>query len=417
MPEEAFDCAVLGAGMIGTCCAVELARRGKSVVLIDRKEPGRETSYGNLGIIAVGSQIPLNNPKIWPTLPALFRNNTSYFRYDLKYVLTRPGWFVSFFLGAFTHSSDRRAKAMHDLLVRGRLRHSALAEEAGEKQRLRTEGWLHLCRKEKSLAKIDYNIEHMVRDGVEFERLDADRIAELEPALAGKFVGGVWIKDADNADDPGAVVEAYSGVLGKHGGTTRKTSVERLEETPEGWTVHTEDGAFHAKDVVVALGPWTKNFLEPHGIKIPMVYERGSHREFVPPPEGEGLNHPVYDVDGGFAISPMAGRYRVSTGVYLTDINTPPEPVQLDMVEPVAREVMPIGPKTNKSDWFGSRPTFADSLPAIGRTSRQGLWIATGHQHLGFSTGPSTGEMIAQLMNGETPSVNPAPFDPSRFGI
>lgn len=418
MPEEAFDCAVIGAGMVGTCCAVELARRGKSVVLLDRKEPGRETSYGNLGIIAVGSPIPLNNPKIWPTLPKLFRNNSSYFRYDLKYVLTRPGWFVSFFLGAFTRSSDRRAKAMHALLKQGRIRHCALIDEAGEKQRLRTEGWLHLCRTEKSMQKIDYMIEHLVRDGVEFEQLDGKRIAEIEPALTGKFIGGVWIKDADNVDDPGAIVEAYAGVFGKLGGQFNQSAVEHLEEQLDGWSIHTADGkVFEAKEVVIALGPWTKKFLEPHGVHIPMVYERGSHREFVPPPEGEGLNHPVYDVDGGYAISPMAGRYRITSGVYLADLDEPMEPTQLDAVEPAAREVMPIGPKTNGPDWFGSRPTFPDSLPAIGRTSKQGLWIATGHQHLGFSTGPSTGELIAQLILGETPDIDPKPYSPSRFGI
>ena len=418
MRDGMIDTAVLGAGMIGTCVAIELARRGQSVVLVDRREPGRETSYGNLGIIAVGSNVPLNTEALWGTLPKLLKNKATYFRYDLGYVLRNPGWILKFLADARRGSALRRELPMHNLLSLGRTRHRMLSEEAGETHRLRKDGWFHLCRGEKVGAKLAGTIAAMKRAGVDFETVDAKRIAELEPALAGKFGSGVWIKDADTVDDPGAVVEAYGSLLTRLGGNILQSAVTRLEEVEEGWIVHTESGKpVSAKNVVVALGPWSRQILQDIGIKLPLIHERGSHREYVIPADRPALTRPVYDIDGGYGISPMAGRYRITSGVYLMDHKDPMPPVQLDIVEPLAREVVALGARTNAPDWFGARPTLPDSLPAIGPLARHGLWLATGHQHLGFSTGPSTGEILAQMMTGEPTSIDANPFAPSRFGI
>lgn len=418
MTDIRIDTAVIGAGMIGTCTAIELARRGQSVLLVDRSEPGRETSYGNLGVIAVGSNAPLNTEALWATLPKLLKNRASYFRYDLVYVLRNPGWFLNFLVGANRKSALRREPPMHNLLTLGRTRHRVLIEEAGESHRLRRDGWFHLCRSTNGAAKLAGTIATMKRGGVDFEEVDADRIAELEPALAGKFTSGVWIKDADTVDDPGAVVEAYAGVFATLGGKFLKASVTQLKQKSQGWIVHTANGqTIEAKHIVIALGPWSREMLRDIGINLPLVHERGSHREYVIPDDQPALSRPVYDIDGGYAISPMAGRYRITSGVYLKDHNEPMPPIQLDAVEPLARAAVSLGPRTNSPDWFGARPTFPDSLPAIGPLARQGLWLATGHQHLGFSTGPSTGEILAQMMTEEPTSIDVEPFAPSRFGI
>lgn len=418
MTDKMIDTAVIGAGMIGTCVAIELARRGKDVMLLDRREPGRETSFGNLGIVAVGSSVPLNTEALWATLPKLLQNRTTYFRYDLTYVLRNPGWFLNFLAGAHRSSALQRETPMHHLLILGRTRHRVLIEEAGESHRLRRNGWFHLCRGEKGGAKLASTIAALKRGGVDFEDVDTKRIAELEPAIAGKFGSGVWVKDVDTVDDPGAVVEAYANNLTKKGGTFFQATVSRLEGTADGWIVHTENQPpIAAKNVVVALGPWSKQLLQDVGIKLPLVHERGSHREYIIPSDQPALTRPIYDIDGGYAISPMAGRYRITSGVYLRDHKDPMDPIQLDAVEPLARDVIPIGPRTNAPDWFGARPTLPDSLPAIGPLARQGLWLATGHQHLGFSTGPSTGEVLAQMMMGEPTSIEIDAFAPSRFGI
>ncbi|MEQ9487470.1 MAG: FAD-dependent oxidoreductase [Alphaproteobacteria bacterium] len=417
MNETRVETVVFGAGIVGTCTALELARRGKSVLLLDRREPGRETSYGNLGIIAVGSNTPMNNAGLWADMPEILGNRSTYIRYSLPYLLRNPGWVLNFLAGARRGSASRRAAAWHPLLEKGRERHRALSEEAAETVRVRRDGWFHLCRDASAPTKLAEKIAIMKRCNVEHEVVDAARIAELEPALAGKFLSGVWVKDADTVDDPGAMVEAYAGVLKKLGGQVRQASVQSLAETADGWIVETESGPVEADNVVVALGPWSRNLLGGIGIKLPMMHERGSHREFVIPGDKPALTRPVYDIDGGYGISPMAGRYRITSGVYLMDQDEPMGPVQLDLVEPLARQVMPIGQRTNTPDWFGARPTFADCLPAIGPMARRGLWLATGHQHLGFSTGPSTGELLAQMMCGETPGIDPTPFLPSRFGL
>ena len=74
MPEEKADVVVLGAGIVGVSTAYAARERGMSVVLVDRREPGSETSYGNAGIISSGSISPLNNPSLWKALPKYLTN-------------------------------------------------------------------------------------------------------------------------------------------------------------------------------------------------------------------------------------------------------------------------------------------------------------------------------------------------------
>ena len=74
MSDSKTDIAVLGAGIVGVSAAFSARQRGMSVVLVDRREPGSETSYGNAGILSSGSISPLNNPSLWSALPKYLSN-------------------------------------------------------------------------------------------------------------------------------------------------------------------------------------------------------------------------------------------------------------------------------------------------------------------------------------------------------
>ena len=160
-------------------------------------------------------------------------------------------------------------------------------------------------------------------------------------------------------------------------------------------------------------GPWSKDFLKTLGINLPMAYERGSHRNFAV--SGETINIPLADIDGGYIAIMQKDTLRVTSGVYFADRRVRHSTEQLDIAERYLREcVAGIGDVVG-NDWFGARPTMSDSLPVIGPTKQDGLWLATAHQHIGLTTAPATGEIIAEWLSGNKPMLTE--FTPARFGI
>ena len=116
------------------------------------------------------------------------------------------------------------------------------------------------------------------------------------------------------------------------------------------------------------------------------------------------LSHPVRDADGGFALAPMTKGIRLTTGVEFADRDAPPSPVQLARDEPLARELFPLAERLEPEPWIGRRPCLPDMVPVIGKGERhQGLWFAFGHAHHGFTLGPVTGRLLAEMMTGEEP--------------
>jgi D-amino-acid dehydrogenase len=124
----------------------------------------------------------------------------------------------------------------------------------------------------------------------------------------------------------------------------------------------------------------------------------------------------VLDADVGYVITPMEMGIRMTTGVEFADRDAPPTPVQFDRVMPRACKLFPLGGRADDRTWMGCRPCFPDSRPVIGRAPKlPGVWLAIGHAHWGLTLGPATGRMIAEMMAGETPFVDPAPYRAERF--
>src|ERR1700753_3696649 len=91
-----MDVAVLGAGIVGVSAATSARRLGFSVTLIDLREPGSETSYGNAGILSSGSIMPLNKPSLWGALPGYLGNTSAALRCDPMWVMRNLDWVARF---------------------------------------------------------------------------------------------------------------------------------------------------------------------------------------------------------------------------------------------------------------------------------------------------------------------------------
>ncbi len=411
--------AVLGAGIVGVSCALELQRRGFSVTVFDRSAPGRETSYGNAGVIARSSLMPFNNPGLWTALPKLLRNNTAQFRYDPVYVAKNLPWVLGFLWHARQSVFDVTTTALDALIRLSGTEHHRLLAEAGIAHRLRTNGWLFLYRSEQGFAASGLSRQTFEQFGIATQVLGADELAGLEPDVRPIFPRALWIKDTASVDSPSRVVEAYLKLFVDRGGRFVQAPIAALHQpVADGdWQVATESGHAHsAARVVMALGPWSREFAKKTlNFTIPMAFERGYHMHYAAA-AGTSLARPIYDTAGGYVLSPMAQGLRLSTGVQLAARDAPANTAQLDLAERRAREAFPLDTRLEPDAWLGSRPTLPDSRPMIGECPRhKGLWLALGHQHIGFGTGPGTAAVLGALMTGEASPLDAAPFRPSRF--
>ncbi|PND34314.1 amino acid dehydrogenase [Achromobacter pulmonis] len=406
---------VLGAGIVGVCCALELLRRGMSVTLVDRQEPGRETSLGNAGVIARSSLMPFNHPGLWAQLPRLLKNDSVQFRYRLRYLARNLGWAARFLLNARPAVFQETAAALDGLIRLSAPEHLRLLGEAGALPRLRDTGWVFLYRSQQAWEGAEAARRAYAQFDVPTQALNAAELAAMEPALAPIFPRALWIQGSYSVDDPHEVTAAYARLYRERGGAYTRLNARAIGRDGQRWTVRGDGAALSADRLVVALGPWSKSLLATAGIGLPMAFERGYHMHYSGL-NGASLSRPVYDTGGGYVLSPMAPGLRLTTGVELDACEAPARGVQLELAEARAREAFPLDRRLDASAWLGRRPTLPDSRPMIGEAPRHpGLWLALGHQHIGFSTAPGTARILGELMAGEGDAARHAVFRPGRY--
>jgi D-amino-acid dehydrogenase len=407
------DVVVLGAGIVGVSAALAARQRGLSVVLVDRREPGNETSYGNAGILSSGSIIPLNKPSLWNALPTYLTNRHAALRWDPAWAIRNIDWVVRFLANTAPSRLRPRATALHGLIGASLRLHREWIVKADAAQRIRETGWLKAWRSD-AVAAAKEEQAFLAEFGIASEVLDRQAISALEPNILPVYKVGLLHTQTASVDSPGAVVTAYARMFAGAGGEIRQSDIKAIAPDGEGWRVVLADGAIAARHVVVALGPWSADLLRSLGYRVPMAFERGYHREFKPNP-ARSLHRPIHDAEGSFLMTPMEQGIRVTSGVELTARDAPSSFAQLDAVVPAAKSVLEFGEAVGEP-WRGARPTLPDSLPMIGPAPRHsGLWFAFGNQHIGFTTGPATGVAIAAMITGTQPPFDAAPFSPGRY--
>ncbi len=409
--------AVIGAGMVGVSCAWALRRRGLDVLLIDPDEPGAQTSHGNAGVLSPTSLLPFNHPGLWSQLPRLLRGKHPGFRLEPAQVLSRFSALAAFLSQARPSVLAVTTQALHQLISVSRPLHQQWMTQAGVGRRWRDDGWLFLYRSEQAWQAAAWTRDLYTQFELSWQALDAPGLAALEPDLRRGFTRALWVSGAASVDEPGAVVRALATHLIGGGVRFVQEPVRQLDRTGALWQVRTTSGQpLEADRVVLALGPWSRDFLRSQwGWKLPMIHERGYHLHYRW--QGVGLRRPIYDTAGGYVLSPMSSGTRLTTGVELDDAHAPANPRMIEAAEAAARQVLPLGARCDTPLWLGSRPTLPDSRPILDAApGRPGVWLALGHQHIGYSTGPGSGELIAALMLGETPPMDPSPFAALRWG-
>jgi D-amino-acid dehydrogenase len=409
------DTIVLGAGIVGTCVALHLAKRGMAVALVDRAGLGEQTSFGNAGIIEGNTVFPPAFPSDWGTLTRIALKRASEANYHLSFLPRIAPWLLAFHSASQPKRLIETAHLIRPLFASAVREHEVLMTEAGASHLLRRTGWLKVYRREASFAALRREFELAAEFGLPLQALYTAGARALEPSLMPIFPHAVFWPQAASISNPYGLTRTYAAGFRAAGGVIVTGDALSLHRSGAGWRVETNEGALDAPQVVVALGPWAPDLLAKFGLRLPFAVKRGYHRHFTA--QGNAaLARPVLDADVGYVITPMAMGIRLTTGVEFAKRDAPPSPVQFDRIMPRARELFPLGERADDKTWMGCRPCFPDSRPVIGRAPGvTGLWLAIGHAHWGLTLGAATGRMITEMMMGEMPYVDPAPYRAERF--
>ena len=410
------DAMVLGAGIVGTSVALHLAKRGMSVALVDRAGVGEQTSYGNAGIIEGNTVFPPAFPSDLTRLIRIALKRASEANYHVSFLPRILPWLFAFRAASRPEQLAETARLIRPLFSRAVAEHEVLMAEAGASHYLRKTGWLKVYRGEKSFGALSSEFDLAAKFGLPLQALDTAGALTLEPSLYPVFARAVFWPQAASVSNPLGVTRAYAARFSALGGVTLVGDARSLHRAGNKWRVETNEGAIDSTECVIALGPWAPDVLKLLDIRLPLAVKRGYHRHFHAQGNA-GLSRPVLDADTGYLITPMEQGIRMTTGVEFAPRDAEPSPAQFDRIMPRARELFPLGARTDDKTWLGSRPCFPDSRPVIGRASgHPGLWLAVGHAHWGLTLGPATGRMVAEMMAGETPFCDPAPYRAGRFG-
>jgi D-amino-acid dehydrogenase len=409
------DAIVLGAGIVGTSVALHLAKRGLSVALIDRAGVGEQTSYGNAGIIEGNTVFPPAFPSDFGALARIALKRATEANYHLSFLPQIAPWLMAFRTASRPQRLIENARLIRPLFARAVAEHETLLAEAGGSRFLRKTGWLKVYRSERGFTALKPEFDVAAQLGLPLQSLDTAGAQALEPSLNPVFAHAVYWPQAASVSNPFGVTRAYAARFAALGGVTLAGDARSLHRAGSRWRVETNEGGIDSPEVVAALGPWALDLLEPLGLKMPLMVKRGYHRHFRA--QGNAtLARPVLDTGVGYVITPMEQGIRMTTGVEFAPRDAAPSPVQFDRIMPRARELFPLGARADDKTWLGSRPCFPDSRPVIGPApGLAGLWLAIGHAHWGLTLGPATGRMIAEMMAGEAPFCDPAPYRAERF--
>jgi D-amino-acid dehydrogenase len=399
------DVMVLGAGVVGVAAALHLQKRGRSVTLVDRKDPGEETSYGNAGLIQREAYLPYTFPQGLDRLIRYALNDQTEAHYQVSSLLDIAPPLYKYWRNATPERIERTIRTNRPLFERCLIEHEALAAEAGITDLLRPGGWIQIYRKPETMAKHVSDAERLKAEfGVNSAVLDASTLASVEPHLSAEHTAGAihW-KDPSSLRDPLALTKGYADLFNRRGGRFVHADAKTLEQTADGWSVKGPDGLLQAKDVVVALGPWSSDIFGPLGYDIPLFVKRGYHMHYSA--QGNAtLSRTVIDADTGFALAAMTKGIRMTTGAEFAHRDAPATPVQVDRCEPKARELFPLDRRVEPEPWLGRRPCLPDMTPVIGPAPRHpGLWFLFGHAHHGLTNAAVSGRLIAEMITGEAP--------------
>lgn len=403
--DQPSDVTVLGAGIIGVCCALHLQEKGLSVTIVDRLEPGEATSYGNAGVISPWSCVPQSMPGMWKNVPKWLLDPHGPVRANLSILPRLLPWSWSFFRNAQIDRLQAIADTMSYLVSDNPTAYRALLKGTGHEDLVRDSWNVSVFRGSGQPNLNDLAWKLRVDRGAPVEVVNRGELKEIEPDLSDEYHSAVIFKDQARAYNPGKICKVLADKALNNGAQLVRGEVQSVRPLEAGGFDLMVDGqVVEAKKLVLCGGIWSDKLLRALGIKLPLIAERGYHLEFQNP--GVSLNNSLLDVTQKFIVSSMEGGIRSAGTAEFAPVDAPPNYKRADILAPLTKRMLPGLNTSDAKRWMGTRPSFPDNLPVIDRMPGfEKLFGAFGHSHYGLGMAPGTGRLLAQIVTDTQPNT------------
>ncbi|MDO9527235.1 MAG: FAD-dependent oxidoreductase [Gemmobacter sp.] len=415
------DVVVIGAGVIGAQTAVQLVDRGLSVVVVDPGPPGGEqaASYGNLAWLSSHSILPPASPGVWRQVPKWLFDPMGPLSLRLGHLPRALPWLLRYLASASTEEKLRRTAGHLRALLKGSpALHAEMAARTGLSHLIdANSGLMHVYR-DRAGYQADALGWTIRRDlGITCEEIEADDLARRQPDLSPDYRFGIFVPEAGQCRNPGA----YCAGLAAH---AERFGAQRIAARATGFraaggrlqSVVTTQGEITCGAAVIAAGAQAKALAAQAGDSVPLESERGYH--FMV--EGDaGLAGPTTSLMAGdrkVVVTRLETGVRCGGQVEIAAADAPADWRRADILRRHLAEMFPGLDTSQGRVWMGSRPSMPDGLPVIGAAAGlAGVVHAFGHGHTGLVGSARTGQLVAQLVSGETPELDLSPYSPARF--
>lgn len=406
--------AVIGAGIVGTSCALWLQIKGFSVILIDPEKPGSGTSSGNACTIADYGCVPVNSPTIFRRMPSLLFSKDSPLSIDMKYAFSHLPWMLRFLSNCKPARAARITRILGKLLLKTYQGLDPLIELSGSQHLLSQQGFMSVYKTAKEFKNARAANQARKDQGVEFTELNAGEIRELEPALKLPFVKGLLFDKVSHVINPQSLTTSYLDCFLRNKGRYVKQRALHVAHEKDSVVIILDNGErLDADRAVIAAGAYSREITGTGAHRLPLDTERGYHVQYAG--RQSLLNRPVGWNDAGFYATPMDEGLRIAGTVEIAGYGEAMNPRNLDYLTRKSKEMFDL-PEQPDQEWLGFRPTLPDSLPVIGYSLySEYVLFAFGHHHLGLTLAGITGKLIAELLNNEKLSHDIKAFSSQRF--
>lgn len=399
-PKQA-DIVVVGAGIIGVACALQLARQGRRVVVLDPQAPGMGASYGNAGHLATEQVFPIADLSILKRLPAMLLDPMGPLRLDWTYLPRALPWFIRLLLNLRPARYQRTVAGLRALNEGSLGAWQRLLQSIGQAPLLREDGSLLVYERAESRAALDAVQQRLRQQGVAVDFWSGDAVRKAAPQLSDAIQGGLFFPATGHFLDPYTVVGELVNAAKAEGVQFLQQRVLDGRVEGSGVSLTTDQGVLTAQQVLIACGAHSAKLTAAlTGKHVPLDTERGYH--LMLPHEQQRLPFAVTSWERKFIMTPMTGGLRLAGTVEFAGLDRPANMQRAWQLHRLSKGLFQHDLSDSEATpWMGFRPSLPDSLPIIDRVCEGKVLLAFGHQHLGLTQAAVTAERVGQLAAGE----------------
>ena len=405
-----YDTVVIGGGVIGLFSAYYLVKSGQQVVVLDKGPVQQASSHGNCGLVSPSHIMPLNSYElIVKSIGWLFKKDAPF---KIKPQLDRHflKWTTQFVKHASPKHVQRNTHAIHDLIISSRSLFAEVLEEEQWDCHWSANG-IHFVFKTEKHFKRYHEVNDYTKDfGITAEPIVGQELLDQEPALRDDVYGS-WYYDIDAWLKPDDLVKHLKTWLIDHGCEIINEQEVKEMKVAQGKleAVITQDQqVYQGHAFLLATGAWSPLLKKEHKLNLPVVPGKGYSITMKSPKVSPKV--PIIMEERKVVATPWNDSYRLGSTMEFAGYDESMNMTRLEALKRAATEYLKE-PYTDEVEetWYGWRPMTYDGVPIIDRSpTHKNLFLAVGHNMLGLSMSTGTGKLVAELMTGQQPHIDPS---------